>query len=552
MRKENIPLMERRLDFRNKFQIDPQIFDKLSCKKCSIRTLVVADGFLYFNDENFGLSDFVDIITTSHHPSANIIVTKAHRENPGSARLNGADPNFKFTTDALANIDVVFMFAADRASPLLSPEELKVLAIYMDDGGGVFATGDHDWLGRAMCGDLMRVRSMRKWFFDNPGPFGEPVAPAGNTVERHDTNREGHDAGFEFNDQSDDVAQEIMPIYETVGTHFLKLIKEPHPILCGPNGVLKYLPDHPHEGECIVPWEEDRTFDYDGASFDEYPLDSNGERPLPKVIAMATMIPGAETASKPPIPGGAFGVMSAYDGQLADVGRVHCDATWHHFININLTGDSTVNTADPKSLGFLATPAGEAVFEDIKSYFANIAVWLAPKEKQTCMRNRWLWNVIRLPEFDEHFGALAIRSKKLTLKEAAKIGQELLAFSALNMSKCQILRSRFDLVIPELIKVLPKLACKFDPCIPNPKPGPDPLPFVDPEIVLDAALGNLAFMMFQESKNLIKDNVLEAPNSGQMAKLEFTASRTTLQLFGKELENSTDQLSKVASALKRM
>ena len=34
-----------------------------------------------------------------------------------------------------------------------------------------------------------------------------------------------------------------------------------------------------------------------------------------------------------------FGVGQAtYDGHRADVGRVVCDSTWHHFVNVNLTG----------------------------------------------------------------------------------------------------------------------------------------------------------------------------------------------------------------------
>ena len=349
MRNENLLLFNRRLELRERLNINPAIIDILRCRKCDIRILLVTDSFLYFSDENFGLSDFVNILETTVHASANLIVSRAHRGDPGNERLNGADKDFIFSDGSLSNIDVVFMFAAGRGSPLLSPPELKALATFMDSGGGVFATGDHDWLGRAMCGDLIRVRSMRKWFYPSAGPFGEPVAPDGNNAERHDTNRPGSDGSFSFNDQSDDIPQTISPVYENVSI----FAKEPHPILCGNNGVLKYLPDHPHEGECIVPWEVDRIFTYDSEDFEEYRVDVNGMRPLPKVIATATMLPGAETSTKPPIAGGTFGVMSAYDGHLVEVGRVHCDATWHHFININLTGDDGVSVRTLNPWAFL-------------------------------------------------------------------------------------------------------------------------------------------------------------------------------------------------------
>lgn len=554
---ENQALFNRRLDIREKLKINPDILDKLICKKCNIRALVVTDSFLYFNDENFGLSDFISILETTTHPSAKLIVSKAHREDPGTERLNGADKNFKFTSNSLANIDVVFMFAAGRGSPspLLSAAELKALATFMDQGGGVFATGDHDSLGRAMCGDLMRVRSMRKWFWPGSGPFGEPAAPDGTSAERHDTNRPGHNSSFSFDDQSDDIPQQINPIYEAVKFSGFGVIKEPHPILCGTNGVIKHIPDHPHEGECIVPWELDRNFNYNGSSFEEYPLDSNGQRPLPKIIATASMLPGAEVpgSGKPPISGGIFGVMSSYDGHLADVGRVHCDATWHHFININLTGTDNVSNANPKSMGFLASESGEAYFEEIKNYFRNIATWLAPKTKQNCMRNRWLWNLVRQPAFQENFGHKLIENNKLSIKEAALIGQQIVAFPALNLSRCQIRRWELELIIPELRKPLPDLACLLDPCIPNPDPvGPDPLPFIDPDIFVKSAVGNLAFEMLKESNKLDIKNALQAPGSEQMEVLAKNASKETLKLIGNELEDASKKISIMTPLLKRL
>jgi len=50
--------------------------------------------------------------------------------------------------------------------PQYSPmgdDELKIIAEWMERGGGVFAAGDHSLLGASMCSRIPRVRTMRKW-----------------------------------------------------------------------------------------------------------------------------------------------------------------------------------------------------------------------------------------------------------------------------------------------------------------------------------------------------------------------------------------------------
>ncbi len=59
----------------------------------------------------------------------------------------------------------------------LSPAELIVIANFMANRGGVFAVGDHDGLGRFMGGDMLRVRTMRKWFvIGDPANTPDPAA----------------------------------------------------------------------------------------------------------------------------------------------------------------------------------------------------------------------------------------------------------------------------------------------------------------------------------------------------------------------------------------
>ena len=64
--------------------------------------------------------------------------------------------------------------------------------------------------------------------------------------------------------KSDDIPMRISPrwyhshlcVHDFKPAHYLwpyKWKKFPHPILCGKDGVINVLPDHPHEGEVVEP-----------------------------------------------------------------------------------------------------------------------------------------------------------------------------------------------------------------------------------------------------------------------------------------------------------
>jgi hypothetical protein len=374
---------------------------------CRLRILIVADNFIYFNDADFGLSEVVATLRGMSTFAYPVTVDLAHRHNPGAARLAGATPNFTFSDASLANYHQVWIFAAEYPSrdgprPPISADEQRALRKFMDNGGGVFATGDHEDLGVTVGGYIPRVRSMRRWFFPGAGPNGEPVAPHGSNATRHDTNRPGHDAGWSFNDQSDDVPQEITPHFFGGG-----FIRSAHPVLCTRDGPIRVLPDHAHEGRCEVPANLAAEFQIGAEKFREYPDGPGGQPLAPQVIATATMIAGAQASGKPPVPGGSFGVIAAWDGHRAgSFGRVVVDATWHHFININLIGDRTLgapNPAVPKTMGFLHTPAGIAHYEKIKAYYRNIAEWLTPKGRRACLIRRHIWAAAKSGWFLENY-----------------------------------------------------------------------------------------------------------------------------------------------------
>jgi hypothetical protein len=70
-----------------------------------------------------------------------------------------------------------------------------------------------------------------------------------------------------------------------------------------------------------------------------------------------------------------FGVVCFYDGIPAGVGRVLTDSSFHHFVDINLTGDPLGRGG--KTAGFTISPQGQAILQGMTSYYQNTAFWLA-------------------------------------------------------------------------------------------------------------------------------------------------------------------------------
>jgi hypothetical protein len=278
-------------------------------------------------------------------------------------------------------------------------------------------------LGAPLCGEVPRVRFMRRWFFKDPLPDGQPRAIPVDNEFRHDTLNKGHNSDYEYLDQADDVPQMIFPkIFARSGA--VSCLKgKPHPVLAFGLDAIRFLPDHVHEGECYVPDNLYRRFkfcDYGGEDFPAEPGKEN-ERIKPEVIAWAQITdphitqnflncyPTGQVAS--------FGVIGAYKGQSADVGNVVVDSSFHHFINFNLCG--FVNSQDK-----LSKDKGQYAYEQIKTYFRNIGVWLARRKTQGKVFNRAL--VISLwtyPLIEEILSLRAeIDSNSLKWKDYYRLG----------------------------------------------------------------------------------------------------------------------------------
>ena len=332
-----------------------------------VRILLYAEGSIRFTGGPFlGLTHVLATLAADPWFWVRFDVVTAHRSTDPSADRQ----NVRLTDlNIAADFDEIWLFGVG-AGDLLTAGEKAALADFMDTHkGGVLVTGDHASLGQGIAGAIPRAGKMRRY------PAPDAVPPGWNTtlVEGSDP-----DTTYDFEDQSDDVPQRIRwkkyPLWSLITTPFRRRVR-PHPLLCGPHGPIDVLPDHQHEGEAIAPTS---------LSASEWPSGPTGQV-RPEVIAWGRIKDPAATHT-----GQEIGVISAYDGHEASVGRVAADATWHHFFDINLLG----LPGDPIYRGFPATPGGQAALQKIEAYFLNLAVWLAPPAKQTQMRLAASWHVV--------------------------------------------------------------------------------------------------------------------------------------------------------------
>jgi hypothetical protein len=395
-----------------------------------LNVLIVLDGSYWFgNTANPTQApapgktpDFTYLTLVEALTAAGMNVTKAHR---GSDVSPGVIQNFTFSNATINTslYDVAWLiglngrsFAGDSSTTgALSDPQINAIAEFMDRGGGVFATGDHFSLGAEMCGKIPRVRAMRSWYGAGdtagdhmPASFPRNFPPL--TADRADTTRPSPGGTYTefpapfiwFENQSDSHPQPIAlvdPMASAIFKH-------------GAADVLVY-PDHMHEGNTqgIVPgYPYGNNATHGDTSKPEFRTVAGNEE-KPKIVARGQTLTNrnrdASNASGDfsfsPIAGAdaiasdkAVNTLSLYDGRKVGVGRIVTGATFHHYVDINLTGDTGIvptpfMVGDPKSP---VTRAGadaqklhgfndnSVVFNQIKSVFVNITNWLArPRPK---------------------------------------------------------------------------------------------------------------------------------------------------------------------------
>lgn len=376
-----------------------------------INVLLVADGIFDFGpqvvvqgspdqrDQNFTLAKYVATLRASTSPT--IAVATAHRSGDPNATLTEAF-NFKTSVPDLSVFDVIVLhgyegtnYNFELGGPLpgnlafIGPDEIAAVAEFMNGGGGVLATGDHEGLGSLMAGMIPRVRSMRAWF---SGADTDPAIPAraprnwqGDGNMRGDTVQRAADGSWFFDNQSDDIPQ---PLAFPNGTS--------HPILQGAHGPITSFPDHMHEGQVILPWSYTDPL-LPGDARAEYPTVA-GHQEKPVILATGQTVGGHTTRTKGETnvsqceqdnfydeqvatrsPGFTINILGAYDGHAVGVGRVVTDSSFHHYIDLNLIGDPC---APPgvKQQGFTTT-TGAPILADLEAFYVNTIAWLRRQVK---------------------------------------------------------------------------------------------------------------------------------------------------------------------------
>ncbi len=433
-----------RRPFDRPFEFERPIFPKLRWGTAQIKILIVSDGSDYSEVGGFGLGIALkDAFDPAHpdHPSyANFLFTKAYHQV--GTDFGDATPgfnNFTFTPGSLDEFDQVWLFGVSSAAPYLDAGEVAVVHAFMDNGGGVLAMGDHDALGLGLCGGIDRVRSMRKWWSTSPAPPpGMLQAPDSTDLTRNDTVHAITPGGdVNLGEQNDATPQRIYPNYSYRYRWGFwrpwRRVKYPHPVLCGPRGAITVMPDHQHEGDCILP---------DASFAGEYP----GGVPV-QIIARGRNVVGREKGGFVISDPREFGLIGVWDGHdpAANSGRVLVDSTWHHWFNVNLFGLRAENGNE---------------YKDILAYFRNVAIWLSSPGQQAAMKRAGQLIFMLTPAMYEHTMTLReFRPEKLY--QIGVFARDALGRIA---PQCQSAAWYFDIISPFLPKAMLKSvqATKFE------------------------------------------------------------------------------------------
>ena len=279
-------------------------------------------------------------------------------------------------------------------------------------------------------------------------------------------------------------------------------------------------------------------------------------RAVPEVVAHGRVLAGSNASGgKQATAAHRFGVLSTYDGHRAKVGRVVCDSTWHHFVNVNLIGvvegggfdefDTHPGEDASKHNGFLSSASGIAALAKIRNYYTNVGIWIAPPARQACFARQVWWQLVYADRVME--AALADPATPL-----AKIPADVLyaigvhardAFGQ-RASQCQSLEWALglaDLVMPELRRWIDP----WDPITVADAKEAVQLPLVDPMPLLDTALGAALVALRQaapyppekisdELDKLAQDTVARGARAGLVLAIEQYNSQS--KAFAKALK----------------
>ena len=486
-------------------------------REAAIRVLVVIDTEIRFGEvpirDRFGVGRFIRVVRETTVGCTGFVVDVAVR-SPAAFVDHGNVPagqpryqGFRFNSLSdsgqlvLERYDEVFLFGfkpdnldgpdsnidLPTSLPASDPELLQLTA-WMDKGGGVFATGDHDYLGASMCHRIPRVGTMRKW------TNAQRVPPIGGP-RRLDTNQPAtarQRAGIDriaVQVEEDATPQPLEWVAER--TYYSGLFRHrlPHEVLCHPtHGPIDVMPDHPHEGCCIEPAAIDATrrLNFDPrnpkSAFDEYPTEA-GHQELPRIIAYGRVVPDPPFEhEKGDVFPFTIPMISVYDGWAVKRGRIVCDSTWHHWFNMNLGG--------------LESAPDQTNWEKISRYFVNVAKWIAPADRYQA---RCWWEILL-----SHYNYPGI--EEFTVGDRFQVGRALRDTLASVHGPCTVT----DMVIRTICDIHPALCAFVDESV-IAKVKPEPCLTCPPFEVLE----RVVLAGFVEGTGEVAAKLKDAIDAGQ-------------------------------------
>lgn len=253
-----------------------------------------------------------------------------------ASRDREVDPNGDDTVLSVldtTDFDELWLFAVDPGNGL-TVADCEGVTRFRQRGGGIFTTRDHQDLGSSLCtlGGVGRAH-----FFHTRHPDPDESRHVRDDQDTKTISWPNYHTGSNGDYQK---LTAIKPVHE--------LLQNPH----NPSGVIEYFPAHPHEGAVGVPEDENHA----------------------NVIATGTST----------VTGRPFNLIVAFenarDAHGNTLGRAVAESSFHHLVDYNW--DTSKGCPS-----FLEEPPGDEIereparLEDVKTYVANVARWLAPKKR---------------------------------------------------------------------------------------------------------------------------------------------------------------------------
>lgn len=372
-----------------------------------IRILFYTDDII--NEElgplQWSIADLKNFILYKTSSVANIEITfiNRHLDRQTNEPVQGAN---KLAWGLLKKYDELWVFGSklknvsnpdlEKSEPYneLDDYELAVMQKWMQTGGLMF-TGDHaestdssgncdggdrqNFLnrGRALGYRIPRARQLRVWQGpptncpDNTDNYNTLECPGNNPCNPNDP-------GLEF----DAKPQTLIDLPATPHQLFSYVNQS------GQVVPISVFPDHPHEGKVMAPGQGDLNGDWPP------------ESPLPVVVARGR----DKRFPEPKI----YDLVVAFDGDPVNVGRIVADSSFHHYLNINL---GHLQSRDAVQ----GDPVPGTDLDQIAQYYANLALWLAPKAIRDQLQSDLFFRLATNPDVLEARGSGIINLGKVAL-----------------------------------------------------------------------------------------------------------------------------------------